>query len=367
MGIAFLRFYFEEKMRILHISPSSFGDHSVVGGGERYPLELARHMAEAAETVLVSFGAPKQTLKNGQLTVEYLPNLVSSEFLKRLFWADVIHCHQLFRFETDAGILAAVFRGKKVFASDLGGFGRRSISARLPLQKKLNGLLLISQFSEEVLRRNHPELAGVPSSVIMGGVDFEKFSPGPAAVKSNSFLFVGRILPHKGIDYLIDALDENTELDVAGRIYDRKYYEILLEKSRGKKVRFHHGLNDQELIAMYRGSSAVVQPSVYETCFGHKTEVPELLGLAALEGMSCGIPAIVSSAGSLPELVREGLDGFIVPPNDSAALREKMNYLAKNPEASRKMGAAARGRVLSHFTWKETVARCLKAYEGAKP
>lgn len=353
-------------MKVLHISPSSFGDHSVVGGGERYAFELARNMAESADTMLVSFGAPKKLEKTGRLNVQYLPGLFSPEFLKRLFWADVIHCHQLFRLETDAGILAGMLRGKRVFASDLGGFGQRSLSARLPLQQNLSGLLLISEFSDRALRKTLPDLAKVPSVIISGGVDTEKFSPAPEVPKSKSFLFVGRILPHKGIDYLIDALEDGLELDVAGRIYDRKYYEILLEKSRGKKVRFHHGLNDVELVAMYRQALAVAQPSVYETCFGHKTEVPELLGLAALEGMACGIPAIVSSAGSLPELVSQGRNGFIVPPNDPSALREKMNYLLRNSADAQKMGFAAREWVLKNFTWKETVRRCLEAYQGEK-
>lgn len=323
-------------------------------------------MGCSAEVTLVSMGKEMKLEEAGGFRVQYLPHLISPVFIKWLLWADVIHCHQLFHFETDAGILAGILRNKKVFASDLGGFGRRSLSARLPLQQKLTGLLLISEFSEKIIRKRLPELAGVPSTVISGGVDTEVFSPAEAE-KSGAFLFVGRILPHKGIDYLIDALDENMVLDVAGRIYHPGYYKILQEKSRGKKVRFHHSAEDADLVRMYRGALAVIQPSVYETCFGEKTEVPELLGLAVLEGMACGAAAIVSSAGSLPELVEDGKNGFIVPPNDSGALRNKMEVLLKTEGLAEKLGANARARVLKNFNWEKTVAACMRAYRAEKP
>jgi glycosyltransferase involved in cell wall biosynthesis len=98
--------------------------------------------------------------------------------------------------------------------------------------------------------------------------------------------------------------------------------------------------------------------------YGGETLVPELLGQTLLEGMACGLPAICTSVASMPEIVVDGVTGFVVPPNDPRALSEKIAWLRDHPERARAMGEAARKRVLDKFTWPQVVQRCLDIYQG---
>jgi len=105
-----------------------------------------------------------------------------------------------------------------------------------------------------------------------------------------------------------------------------------------------------------------VLPSVYTDLYGGQTRVPELLGQTLLEGMACGLPAICTSVASMPEIVVDEVTGFIVPPNNSEALSEKIAWLQEHPERARAMGEAARRRILEKFTWPTVVKRCLDIY-----
>jgi len=95
---------------------------------------------------------------------------------------------------------------------------------------------------------------------------------------------------------------------------------------------------------------------------GERTVVPELLGLVVLESMACGTPVIVTRVASLPELVEDGVTGFVVPPNDPGAIRDRLEYLSAHPEAVERMGRLARERVAREFTWDAVAERCLRAY-----
>jgi glycosyltransferase involved in cell wall biosynthesis len=67
----------------------------------------------------------------------------------------------------------------------------------------------------------------------------------------------------------------------------------------------------------------------------------------------------------MPEVVDDGVTGFVVPPNDPARLGDRLSWLRAHPVESAGMGMAARQRVLDRFTWGSVVNRCLDAYRGA--
>jgi glycosyltransferase involved in cell wall biosynthesis len=80
--------------------------------------------------------------------------------------------------------------------------------------------------------------------------------------------------------------------------------------------------------------------------------------------MACGKPVIVTRTASLPELVVDGKTGFIVPPNDLAALRAPIEKLVGDPALSQRMGADARRHVEENFTWNRVAQRGLDFYRG---
>jgi glycosyltransferase involved in cell wall biosynthesis len=76
-----------------------------------------------------------------------------------------------------------------------------------------------------------------------------------------------------------------------------------------------------------------------------------------MEGMACGLPAVATRISGIPELVEDGENGFLVPPRDPEALADALARLASNPELRRRMGRAARAKVLQEFDLEANAAR----------
>ena len=262
----------------------------------------------------------------------------------------MIHCHQQHLLASSAAAAYARITRCRAFVTDLGG-GGWDISAYWPTDRWFHGHLHISHYSRCVFgQENFPR-----ARVISGGVDQQKFSPDAATPKENLVLFAGRVLPHKGINYLIEGLPDGLTLEIIGRQTDPRFLADLQSLATGKSVTFTPNADDAELIRAYRRAMCVVLPSVYRTMYGDETRVPELLGRTLLEGMACGLPAICTDVASMPEVVTDGVTGFVVPPNNPGALREKLVWLRDHPDQGRAMGTAARERVLKEFTWGAVV------------
>jgi glycosyltransferase involved in cell wall biosynthesis len=354
------------RLRVLHLVPALFGsDGGLVGGAERFALELARHMADVIPTRLLSFGDEERRETFGHLSVRVAgrpwyvrgqrSNPLSAAILSEIRRADVVHCHQQ---HVVASTIAALFcraTGRRVFVSPLGG-GGWDVSGYVKTDRWYHGRLHISEYS----RRVYGSERG--SRVIYGGVDIERFAPPANGVKRDTVLFVGRILPHKGVDVLIDAVTADMRVEIIGPASDGGFVRDLRVLASGKTVTFRHDADDKELIAAYRRALCVVLPSVYRTRYGTETLVPELLGQTLLEGMACGAPTVATDVASLPEIVADGVTGFVVPPGNPQALGERLRWLNEHREAADEMGRAGRQRVIDRFTWPAVVQRCLTAY-----
>jgi glycosyltransferase involved in cell wall biosynthesis len=359
-------------MRVVHVVPALFGPDGLVGGAERYALELARYMADVVPTTLVTFGACAREERIGSLDVRVLgdptyirgqrANPFSVEIFHPLQYADVVHCHQQHVFVSS--VVAAWCRlvGKRVVVSDLGG-GGWDISAYISTDRWFHSHLHLSEYSRDVFGQARLSRA----RVVGGGVDTTKFSPDPSVPRDRGALFVGRLLPHKGVNDLIRSVSRDLPLTIVGPEPDWETRTQLVSLAHGKAVTFKHGLDDVALVDEYRRALCIVLPSVYRTDDGRETRVPELLGQTLLEGMACETPAICTNVASMPEVVVDGATGFIVAPNDPEALAVRLNWLREHPTTMRKMGIAGRERVLSHFTWPRVVSRCLEAYSEREP
>jgi glycosyltransferase involved in cell wall biosynthesis len=359
-------------MNVAHIVPALFGPDGIVGGAERYAFELARQMADCVPTTLITFGEKPRTEHVGALRVRTIggawlvrgqrTNPFSVDIFREIRDADVVHCHQHHVLVSSAVAAWCRLTGKRVFVSDLGG-GGWDVSAYVSTDAWFHGHLHLSEYSRRIY--GHSGLAR--ACVVGGGVDTEKFSPHASVLRDGGALFVGRLLPHKGVSDLIRGLPDGMPLTVVGPVPDAATRDRLVVLAHGREVTFKHGLDDEALVREYRRSMCIVLPSVYRTDEGYETLVPELLGQTLLEGMACGAPAICTDVASMPEVVEHGVTGFVVPPNDPASIGERLAWLRANPDEVVRMGFAARRRVLMHFTWANTVKRCLDAYTSALP
>jgi glycosyltransferase involved in cell wall biosynthesis len=357
-------------MRITHLAPTAFGAEGILGGGERYPLELARAVARELSCELVTFGTrPGVVVEPGGLRVHTLRTFaragghpahpLAASLPSALRAAELIHAHQLKAAPTRVSAVLAAVRRQPIVVTDHGlqGGDWRGVLPRLVAR-----FLTVSEHSAEVL-----DLPPDKVRVVYGGVDTDRFRPDPQEDREG-VLFVGRITPHKGLDRLIEALPPGVRLTVVGsaghdpRLPERDYPWLLRRLAEGKEVRFLGSVGDAELARCYRQAVVVVIPSVNRTCYDRPVLISELLCLVALEAMASATPVLASRIGGLPEVVIDGATGVLVEPGDVAALGESLRKLVTAPRLARSLGEAGRQHVSERFTWSACAARCLAAY-----
>jgi glycosyltransferase involved in cell wall biosynthesis len=367
---------------IVHVVPALFGLENVFGGAERFALELARAMSRKLPTTLVSFGTKPRRLRLDDLDVRVLRNLIpyrrfrfdpfTPALVRELARADLIHVHQPETLMSSTALVVAKALRKPIFSTHLGGAGL-GLHRITKVDRFFDGHLHLSEFS----RRHFGHGGAHNARAVLSGTDVDFFTPDGS--ERTDVVFIGRLLPHKGINYLVEAVDPDVPLTIVGRRWRHasKFDRLLAQLAEGKLVKFVEGKtfdedtwapegDNESIREACRKALCVVLPSVHQTIFGEHYRIPELLGIVLLEGMACGAPAIVTDVCSLPEVVVDGVTGFVVPPNDAAALRDRIRWLRAHPEEGRRMGEAARKRVLQLFTWDRVVSRCLEAYGFAE-
>jgi glycosyltransferase involved in cell wall biosynthesis len=358
-------------MKVVHVAPTLFGAGGIFGGGERYPLELARALAGSVDCELVSFGRrPGLAGDASGLRIRVLRAVahlgghpahpVAPALPGVLRSADVVHTHHLWSIPGQVAAVAGRIHGRRVACTDHGlaptGLGRL-------MPHLIDRFLAVSRYSAEVVRAPAHK-----TTVVYGGADPDRFFPEPEE-RRDGVVFVGRFTPHKGLDRLLRALPPGARLTCVGtpghdpRPPERDYPQLLRRLADGRDVTFAEGVSDTELPLILRRARVFVLPSVSETCYGRRIALPELLGLAVLEAMASATPVICSRLGGLPEVVSDGETGCLVPPGDVAALADRLAALLADPARAERMGRMARQAVLERFTWAAVAQRCLAAYE----
>lgn len=297
-------------MKVLHVSPTHYAADSVIGGGERYVLYHAAALSSAADyvkNVVLAFGdkATETVVNDLQCVVAtgrpwdpYSINV--DELLRRIKDADVVIVHQCL---SAFGLFIASharLAGKYVVGMDHGGGEHALVSHTTESCLMFHLFLAQSDFAARAFHG-----LNVPIRIILGPVDTRYYGPPVAGEREkNLVLAVGRILPHKGFDRIIRVLPKNMRLIIAGTVSDKAYHDMLMEliHSSGGDVRIIDGLPDEDIRELLRNASLFVHASTHIDYKGTYYAKPELLGLAPLEALACGTPALVSSAGSLPEL-----------------------------------------------------------------
>ena len=343
------------------------GDRTV-GGGERYALEYARALAVLTPTTHALFDLAGSSHPEGALIHRTFPLRTTQfglrfpltpEARRQLKEYDLLHLMCFPTPVSDALILLARWRGQKVVLTDVGGVTPcystylSQIHPRLSLARWAHGLANLSNYSGTFFSDWRQ-----PQTVLYGGAS-QKVVAQPGETGGYA-LFVGRLFPHKGILQVIQALPRDVPLHVVGRPYDAGYFAQLQAAALGKAVKFLTDADDATVQREYRGASVVLQPSI--PAGSGANDKSELLGLVTLEAMASGKPVIVTSITSLPELVRDGETGFVVPPHDLPTLADRIARLVKDAELSRRLGAAAARHVAANFTWEAAAGRGMALY-----
>ncbi len=198
--------------------------------------------------------------------------------------------------------------------------------------------------------------------VIPNGVDLKFYQPPSGMARKNgSILFVGRLVPQKGIDVLLRAFGAvlrrlpEARLVVAGDGELQIYFERLTRRlGFPHRVSFESWQTGSSLLRLYHEAQVVVVPSWYEP-----------FGIVALEAMACGCPVIASRVGGLEEIVEDRKQGYLVPRGDHLALAARLTNLLRDERKRKAMGRAARARARL-FSWKSAAAQTADVFRTAR-
>lgn len=162
-----------------------------------------------------------------------------------------------------------------------------------------------------------------------------------------SFVALGSFEPRKGQDLLVDAIAqldratrEKTSFKLAGRVLDRQFFAKIKDRvARLKNVELIESLDHDGALRLMTASDALISPSRDET-----------MPITIIEAASLGKAIISSDVGGIGEWIHDGLNGLLVPGENSAALADAITRCAQDRQLLDRLGAAARRTYERHFT-----------------
>jgi starch synthase len=298
--------------------------------------------------------------------------------------ADLVHSHTWYA--NEAGRIAQLLHGiphvitahsleplRPWKAEQLGGGYRLSSEIEKSAYVSADAVIAVSAGMRLDILRSYPDIDPAKVHVVHNGIDVEAWAPtaNPELLhrwgidaSRPSVVFVGRITRQKGLPYLLEAaerLPADVQLILCAGAPDTPEIKeeveskvAALQAQRDGVVWITDHLPRQELAAILSSATTFICPSIYEP-----------LGIVNLEAMACGIPVVGTATGGIPEVVEDGVTGWLVPieqvqdgtgtPLNPAKyisdLAEAMTRAVSDTARAKQMGAAARERARVHFDW----------------
>lgn len=193
------------------------------------------------------------------------------------------------------------------------------------------------------------------------GVDTEKYdSIDLIEKKSDKLIFVGRLIPHKHVNHLIESFEEiiksipNARLVIVGKGEEKNnILNLVSSKSLDEYVSFKENLSDEELIKEIKESEALILPSTREG-----------FGMVLAEANYCEVPVVTYASGGTIDVVEDGYNGFLVEPGNISKLTEKTLLLLNDKQLQKQMGTNGRNKVETQFNWDKIVNEYLKIIDN---
>lgn len=172
------------------------------------------------------------------------------------------------------------------------------------------------------------------------GVSLKHFYPLEKPRDRFRIMYAGQMSLQKGVHHLLRAVAELALPDLELLLVGSKLPEIepYFERYRGQ-FRHHPAVPQNELVTYYH------QASCFALC-----SIQDGFGMVLTQAMACGLPIISTSHTGGEDLIQEGVEGFVIPPGDVAALKNAILTLHTDRERCERMGAAA-ARTARNFTW----------------
>jgi glycosyltransferase involved in cell wall biosynthesis len=195
--------------------------------------------------------------------------------------------------------------------------------------------------------------------VIHNGVDVRKSQP--SRKRQSIFLYIGRQTAHKGLPYLLRAFGKFTRnnrkysLVIVGERLeggvDPSLVQLSHELGIRDRVEFAGRLSEKRTWEILGRATCLILPSLAEA-----------FGMTVLEAMASETPVIATSVGGIPEVVRNGRNGLLVPPADVDTLSESMERIASDSRLRHRLVEGGR-RSCAEFTWDKMARKTIELYK----
>ncbi|WP_404443621.1 glycosyltransferase family 4 protein [Sutcliffiella horikoshii] len=250
--------------------------------------------------------------------------------------------------------------------------GRSSLEYSIQLQtakweesliRNSDALIVCSSFMKTEVKKKmigKKEVRVIPNGVHLSKEESESVSD---FLNRKSYthlaLFLGRMVPEKGIATLLDATKKIHETHpeclfiLAGKgPYMSDYQSLVCQAGLEKTMLFVGYLNDREKATILKRCDMLVVPSNYEP-----------FGIVAIEGMAAGKPVIAARTGGLSSIIKDGETGLLFEPGDAMDLSKKISSIIENPTLSASFGEKALNEVKQKYNWEDVRDETEAVYE----
>lgn len=365
----------------------------IYGGAGVHVAELVKALRTSVEVQVRCFGAPRSeqdVTHYGVPTELSTANAVLQTIGVDLLMAndaagaDLVHSHTWYA--NEAGRVAQLLHGiphvitahsleplRPWKAEQLGGGYRVSSQIEKSAYESADAVIAVSAGMRLDILRSYPNIDPTKVHVVHNGIDVDAWAPtsNPELLERwgidasrPSVVFVGRITRQKGLPYLLAAaerLPSEVQLILCAGAPDTPEIKAevelkvaQLQAQRDGVIWITDHLPRHELAAILSAGTTFVCPSIYEP-----------LGIVNLEAMACGIPVVGTATGGIPEVVEDGVTGWLVPieqvqdgtgtplnPEKYVSdLAQALRLAVSDPVRAQQMGVAARERARVHFDW----------------
>lgn len=229
--------------------------------------------------------------------------------------------------------------------------------------------IIVASYAMKYEVEGHFRLPSDKVEIIPNGIDISKYEvnvdrenikrrfgidPGEKII-----LFIGRLVPQKGVEYLIMAAPKIFEHHPEARIvivgegwFRDHLWNLAHTMGYSHKITFFGFLNDEDLIELMRSSDVLVIPSIYEP-----------FGIVALEGMAAGVPVVASNVGGLAEIIEHDRTGFLAHKEDPDSIAWGVNKILSDPGYAHWLVQNAKKKVYEVYSWEAVARRTIMVYE----
>jgi glycosyltransferase involved in cell wall biosynthesis len=356
-----------------HFPPEIGGVNTRVG---QYVRELRRRKVDVTVFVITSHGSKMSRYMLDGAEIFVCPGQIAflgrnAFFLTKMAFSKRINAiHVVTGASTAIGCFALLLGRVKRIPSSISFFGRELFEGGGLVQRTTQPFALSIATSISVnspyTGRFIPAALQKKTHILLGGAEASEPAVSPKSKMTDGpILFVGRLVERKGGDDLISAFRivkeriPGSRLVFVGDGSDRKRLgEMARDLNLSKDVEFRGTLIGQALYDAYEECSVVVLPSKHVP----GDEQIEGLGLTLIEGSMHAKPLVATRHGGMPEVVKDGVNGLLVPENSPPMLAEALIRILSDEKLAVRLGNNALAMAESRFSWRAATDRLLESY-----